>query len=67
MEKSNISSPYPNGAYEVGWICALPIELAAARQMLDEEYGLPQTPLSAQDSNNYILGSIHVHRVVIAS
>lgn len=67
MEKPNISSPYPNEAYEVGWICALPIELAAARQMLDEEYGPPQTPPSAQDSNNYILGSIHAHKVVIAS
>jgi hypothetical protein len=25
--------------YHVGWICALEIEMAAARAMLDEDYG----------------------------
>jgi hypothetical protein len=24
--------------YTVGWVCALPVELAAAQQMLDEEH-----------------------------
>jgi hypothetical protein len=24
--------------YTVGWVCALPIELAAAQEMLDEEH-----------------------------
>jgi hypothetical protein len=24
--------------YTVGWICALPVELAAAQEMLDEEH-----------------------------
>jgi hypothetical protein len=28
--------------YTVGWVCALPVELAAAQEMLDEEHqGLP--------------------------
>ena len=27
-----------HGDYTIGWVCALPIELAAARQMLDEEH-----------------------------
>lgn len=63
MEPS--TSPYPNEAYEVGWICALPIELAAARGMLDEEHGSPQS-LVTRDSNNYVLGRLHTHQVVIA-
>ncbi|KAF2188797.1 hypothetical protein K469DRAFT_724207 [Zopfia rhizophila CBS 207.26] len=25
--------------YTVGWVCALPVELAAAKEMLDEEHG----------------------------
>jgi hypothetical protein len=36
--------------YTVGWICALPVELAAAQEMLDEEHdappSTPTTPIS---------------------
>jgi nucleoside phosphorylase len=49
--------------YTVGWICALPIELAAAQEMLDEEH------LAIHDHNDpfiYTLGRIHVHNVVLA-
>src|SRR5438034_3034926 len=51
--------------YTVGWVCALPIELAAAQEMLDEDYqGLSQ---DADDFNIYILGRMGEHNVVIAS
>jgi ankyrin repeat domain-containing protein 50 len=50
--------------YTVGWICALPIELAAAAEVLDEEHqNLPQ---DATDTNVYTLGCIGEHKVVIA-
>jgi nucleoside phosphorylase len=51
--------------YSVGWICAVPKELTAARAML---YSI-HTPLEAQpkhDENNYTLGSIGKHNVAIA-
>jgi nucleoside phosphorylase len=51
--------------YTVGWICALPIELAAAHEMLDEEYqDLPHNAYN--DTNLYTLGRIGEHNVVIA-
>ncbi|KAH7016186.1 nucleoside phosphorylase domain-containing protein [Microdochium trichocladiopsis] len=50
--------------YKVGWICALPTELAAAACMLDELHNpLPQP---ATDDNNYTLGRIGPHNVAIA-
>ena len=50
--------------YTVGWVCALPIELAAAKAMLDEQHhDLPQDD---DDDNAYILGSIGDHNVVLA-
>ncbi|KAH7374318.1 nucleoside phosphorylase domain-containing protein [Pyrenochaeta sp. MPI-SDFR-AT-0127] len=48
--------------YTVGWVCALPIELAAAQQMLDEEH---EDPEGCDDENLYSLGSIAGHNVVI--
>jgi hypothetical protein len=39
--------------YRIGWICALPLELAAAQAMLDETH-LP-LPNVAEDRNNYII------------
>ena len=50
--------------YEVGWICALPLEAAAAVAMLDEGHQrLSQHP---SDQSLYRLGSIGNHNVVIA-
>jgi len=50
--------------YSVGWVSALPIELAAAQEMLDEEHeDLPQV---IGDANIYTLGRIGEHNVVIA-
>ena len=49
--------------YTVGWISALPLELAAATKMLDEEHhALPQDPT---DTSVYTLGSIGKHNVVM--
>lgn len=49
--------------YRVGWICALPIEMAAAQAMLDKHHEcLPNRP---NDNNTYTLGSIGQHNIVI--
>ncbi|XP_014556052.1 hypothetical protein COCVIDRAFT_100906 [Bipolaris victoriae FI3] len=50
--------------YTVGWVCALPVELAAAQEMLDEEHGMP--PSSTHDTNIYTCGRVGKHNVVIA-
>jgi nucleoside phosphorylase len=50
--------------YIIGWVCALPVELAAAQEMLDEEHETPQ--LEAHDTNIYTCGRIGEHDVVIA-
>jgi nucleoside phosphorylase len=50
--------------YTVGWICALPLEMAAAKAILDEvDENLPVSP---KDDNAYTLGRIGKHNVVIA-
>ena len=50
--------------YTVGWVCALPIELAAAEAMFDELH--EDLPPIQGDINTYKLGSINQHNVVIA-
>ncbi|KAL4786813.1 nucleoside phosphorylase domain-containing protein [Aspergillus varians] len=55
----------PLASFQIGWICALPIELAAAVEMLDEKYGSPDSQDTA-DSNTYTLGRIGKHNIVIA-
>jgi nucleoside phosphorylase len=49
----------------VGWICALQTEYVAARAFLDKKHSQPET-LSRNDNNNYTLGEIRGHQVVIA-
>ncbi|KAJ4855767.1 hypothetical protein T069G_09135 [Trichoderma breve] len=51
------------GSYTVGWICVLPSELCAARALLDEEHE-PLPPMEIDD-NNYFLGKMANHNVVI--
>jgi len=51
--------------YSVGWVCALPKELAAAQAILDEKHG-SITSQDVRDHNNYVLGRVHNHNVVIA-
>ncbi|OQV00398.1 hypothetical protein CLAIMM_05895 isoform 2 [Cladophialophora immunda] len=57
--------PLPIEEYQVGWVCALPKELTAARAMLDEEYE-PYTSQIPHDNNSYVLGRMHGHNVVMA-
>lgn len=54
-----------NDQYTVGWICALPFEMAAAQAMLDEEHGSHPSQ-DVHDHNTYFLGRIENHNVVIA-
>jgi nucleoside phosphorylase len=51
--------------YTVGWVCALPVELAAAQEMLDEEHPDFERDPDDNDENLYALGSIGGHNVVI--
>jgi hypothetical protein len=50
--------------YTVGWICALPLEMSAAKMMLDKTHA--NLPQPATDHNSYTLGRISGHNVVIA-
>ena len=50
--------------YTVGWVCALPLEMAVAKAMLDEIHS--DLPTSSSDQNTYVLGRIRAHNVVIA-
>ncbi|PLB36959.1 5'-methylthioadenosine/S-adenosylhomocysteine nucleosidase family protein [Aspergillus candidus] len=52
--------------YTVGWICALPCEYAAAQSCLDEEHDDVSVDASQNDYNDYTLGRIGNHNVVIA-
>ena len=52
--------------YTVGWVCALPLEMTAAKGMLDRIHAdLPADP-SVNDTNSYVLGSLNGHNVVLA-
>jgi nucleoside phosphorylase len=54
--------------YTVGWITALPIELAAATAMLDETHRPPlEFAQHESDTNVYAWGRMGEHNVVIAS
>ena len=50
--------------YTVAWICALPVELAAAKSMLDERH--PSVKQPPHDDNTYTLGRVGPHNVVMA-
>ncbi|KAI2919241.1 hypothetical protein CBS147320_8602 [Aspergillus niger] len=50
--------------YTVAWICALPLELAAAKAMLDDVH--PPLPQPESDHNVYTLGRVGNHNVVVA-
>lgn len=51
--------------YHVGWICALSLELAASKAMLDEEHEMIHDK-DPDDPNAYALGRIGNHNVVLA-
>lgn len=54
----------PNG-YTVGWICAITTEYVAAQAFLDEKHDGPIS-LPRHDKNDYTLGRIGKHNVVIS-
>lgn len=56
--------PFHHNSYRIGWICALPIEMAAAKCMLDESH--PDLEQPRTDTNSYALGSIGSHNIVVA-
>ncbi|KAL2845287.1 purine and uridine phosphorylase [Aspergillus pseudoustus] len=58
--------PHITPPYSVGWICALPVEMAACKAMLDEVHSEPAISRSPTDQNSYTFGKIGHHNVVIA-
>ncbi|EWY99469.1 hypothetical protein FOYG_03512 [Fusarium oxysporum NRRL 32931] len=52
--------------YTVGWICAITTEFVAARAFFDEKYDQLET-VADNDNNNYALGRIGKHNVVMAA
>jgi nucleoside phosphorylase len=64
---ANYPPPLSYRDYTVGWICALPVEMAAAEGMLDEHYPPSPTPHDGEDGQTpYTLGRIGPHYVVLA-
>jgi nucleoside phosphorylase len=51
--------------YTVGWICAIGTEYVAAQEILDAEYEGPEY-ISPNDNNDYTLGRLGKHNVVMA-
>src|SRR5579871_6837641 len=51
--------------YTVGWVCAISTEYVAAQAFLDEEHEGPSC-VSPHDNNDYTLGKVGKHNVVIA-
>jgi hypothetical protein len=56
--------PNPDN-YTVGWICAITTEYVAAQSFLDEKHERPES-VSPNDNNDYALGKVGEHNVVIA-
>ncbi|KAL6690215.1 hypothetical protein J3F84DRAFT_390043 [Trichoderma pleuroticola] len=51
--------------YTVGWICAITTEYVAAQAFLDEKHEGPDY-ISPNNNNDYTLGKIGKHNVIIA-
>ena len=51
--------------YTVGWVCAIKTEYVAAQAFLDEEHEGPEY-VSPNDNNDYTLGKVGKHNVVLA-
>ncbi|KAE8335233.1 hypothetical protein BDV24DRAFT_171499 [Aspergillus arachidicola] len=52
--------------YVVGWLCRWPVEVAAAKAALDRVHNNLPTDQVSDDNNNYILGNLQGHNVVVA-
>ncbi|CAG7917498.1 unnamed protein product [Penicillium olsonii] len=55
---------FSHNDYTVAWICALPLEMTAAKTMLDTLHDRLSQPTS--DHNTYTLGSVGGHNLVVA-
>ncbi|USP76197.1 hypothetical protein yc1106_03471 [Curvularia clavata] len=64
--KENMSHQPGRDEYTVGWVCALPVELVAARSLLDIRYDAPDLEAGEKWDDTYYMGSIAGHNVVIA-
>ena len=62
-KKSSLSIKNTND-YTVGWICAIRTEYVAAQAFLDAKH--EQIETSQNDNNNYTLGEMGKHNIVIA-
>ncbi len=51
--------------YSVAWLNTKPFEMVAARALLNDEHGRPQCK-DRGDDNNYFLGRVGQHNLVIA-
>jgi nucleoside phosphorylase len=60
----SVRTKFTHNDYTVAWICALPIEMAAAEAMLDEVH--PSLAVHPSDTNQYTLGRIGDHKIVLA-
>lgn len=64
FEHQVAQNPRYHTDYTVGWICALPIEVAASKAILETTH--QPLPQSANDHNVYTLGELYGHNIVIA-
>ncbi|KAK2592059.1 hypothetical protein QQS21_010238 [Conoideocrella luteorostrata] len=51
--------------YVVGWLCRLPIDVAAAKAALDHVHDSRPADQGSDDNNRYILGDLQGHNVVV--
>ncbi|KAF1814284.1 hypothetical protein P152DRAFT_465180 [Eremomyces bilateralis CBS 781.70] len=66
LPPSNASTrTFANECYTIGWICALVTKYVAAQAFLDEEHDRAEF-VDTNDNNDYILGRMGEHNVVIA-
>lgn len=63
-QQPRLRSEFTHSDYTVAWICALPVEMAAAKAMLEEIH--PNLSVHPSDTNHYVLGRIGSHNIVLA-
>ncbi|RFU80736.1 pfs, nb-arc and ankyrin domain [Trichoderma arundinaceum] len=65
ISEAGVGELQTNFDFTVGWICAISTEYVAANAFLDEKYSILEYTLP-NDNNDYTLGRIGKHNVVIA-
>ena len=65
-DQNGAASDLSRNKYTVGWVCALSLEMAAARAVLDEAHEEANLNQPQGDINTYVLGRIARHNVVVA-